>query len=76
MYTFIDPNSSVISEIGSLSRPYIFDDQYNEYLGIVYEDRKVIYLLASKEGFTDDIKRSNNVLLIQKTDALNCISPR
>lgn len=26
MYTFIDPNSSVISEIGSLSRPYIFDD--------------------------------------------------
>ena len=155
MYTFIDPNSSVISEIGSLSRPYIFGDQYNEYLGIVYEeiirkelyqyalnkvipfmprsigkwwgnifenghwyeseidilaiddnyiiageckhrtkkigqneldflkikvnaipykDRKVIYLLASKEGFTDDIKISNDVLLIQKTDALNRIS--
>ena len=37
-YTFIEPNISMITSIGSASRRYILDDRYKEYLGFVYED--------------------------------------
>ena len=37
-YTFIEPNVSMITAVGNRSRAYILNDQYQEFLGIVYED--------------------------------------
>ena len=47
-YSFIEPNVSMITQIGKKSRPYILDHAYEEYLGFVYEDitRNSLYQLA------------------------------
>ena len=37
-YTFIEPNISMITALGSESVKYVLDEKYNEYLGFVYED--------------------------------------
>lgn len=37
-YTFIIPNVSMINALGAKSREYILNSQYNEYLGVIYED--------------------------------------
>ena len=154
MYTFIEPNSSLIVQIEEKAYPYVFNQQFTEYQGRVYEDlirhnlyqyaldgvipfmpkdigkwwgnvqlngewaesevdllaiddhyaivgeckyrskkigqkeldllktkvnfipvkgRKVIWLLASKTGFTDDAVPAENVLLIKGTKPLNSV---
>ena len=154
MYTFIEPNLSVIFQLEKDARPYVFGQQYQEYLGFVYEDlvrsclytfasdkiipfmpteigkwwgnvqnngvwaetevdvlaldreyaligeckyrtkkigikelellktkaafiptkgRKLIFMLASKEGFTDEVQSQPDVLLIENTKPLNRI---
>ena len=47
-YTFIYQNISTISVLGESSADYILKDNYNEYLGIVYEDivRRNLYFYA------------------------------
>jgi len=37
-YTFLEPNVSLISTLREKSRSIILNDQYNEFLGFVYED--------------------------------------
>ena len=37
-YSFIEPNLSMITAIGSRSRSYVLNEQYSEFLGFVYED--------------------------------------
>ena len=37
-YTFIEPNISMITALGSRSKQHILGDLYKEYLGFVYED--------------------------------------
>lgn len=37
-YTFIEPNISMITSIGVQARPYVLNEKYREYLGIIYEE--------------------------------------
>ena len=37
-YTFIEPNISMIISLENLSREYILNERYNEYLGFIYEE--------------------------------------
>lgn len=47
-YTFIEPNTSMITQIGSKAKPYVLDTVFQEYMGFVYEDviRNSLFSLA------------------------------
>ena len=37
-FTFIEPNISIIAELGTEARDYVLGSRFSEYLGFVYED--------------------------------------
>ena len=47
-YTFIEPNISLIVSLEEKAKPFILNEQYNEYLGFIYEEiiRNNLYQLA------------------------------
>ncbi len=47
-YTFIEPNISLIVSLEEKAKSYILNEQYNEYLGFIYEEiiRNSLYQLA------------------------------
>lgn len=47
-YTFIEPNISLIVSLEEKSKSFILNEQYNEYLGFIYEEiiRNNLYQLA------------------------------
>lgn len=49
-YTFIEPNSSIITALGKDSKKFVLGNRYSEYMGFVYEDliKANCYKYASK----------------------------
>ncbi len=47
-YTFIEPNISLIISLEEKAKPFILNEQYNEYLGFIYEEiiRNSLYQFA------------------------------
>ena len=52
-YAFIEPNISMITELGKNAEPYVLNEQYSEFLGFVYEDivRSACFEYARKGMF-------------------------
>ena len=70
-YTFIEPNISMITSLGHLSKEYILNERYNEYLGFIYEEiiqnslyeyalnKKIPFMPSSTSKWWGNIKLNN-----------------